>query len=249
MKKIIIFIFIFIFISFAIFGLELKTEFQDSAPKYFTKEGKIIGICVDIIAELNKRLKPNDIIIILKDKSNPFIPFKRLQSDLEVGDIDIFVGFAKDEKRANLYKFIKTPAYMVQSTFAKLKKDKYEFTTKESLAGKKIAFIAGSATGDQISKVENIIGDTSDNLEVALQKLAEGRVDLVFYHTLGMGYSIKELGFSNKITFTKKAFEEYAHYIALSKKVPDNVIVTVEKVLQEMTKKGIIDKILKKYIL
>ncbi len=248
MKKIIIFI--FLFISFTIFGLELKTDFQDSAPKYFTnKEGKIVGICVDIIDELNKRLKSSDIMIVLQDKNNPFIPFKRLQSDLEAGNIDIFVGFAKDEKRADLYKFVKTPAYMVQSTFAKLKKDKYEFTTKESLAGKKISYIVGSATGDQISKVENIIGDTSDNLDVALRKLAEGRVDLVFYHTLGMGYTIKELGFSDKITFTKKAFEEYAHYIAFSKKIPDNVIATVEKVLQDITKKSIIDKIMKKYIL
>lgn len=247
MKRIVFFI--FIFISFTISGLELKTEFQDSAPKYFSKDGKVVGICVDIIDELNKRLKANDIIIILKDKDNPFIPFKRLQTNLEVGDIDIFVGFAKDAKRADLYKFAKTPAYKVQSTFAKLKKNKNEYTNTESLAGKKIAYIAGSATGDQISKVENIIGDSTDNLETALQKLVDGRTDYVFYHTLGMGYSIKELGFSDKITFTKKAFEEYAHYIAFSKKTPDNVIDTIEKVMLDMTKKGVIDRILKKYIL
>ncbi|QTA85149.1 Uncharacterized protein dnm_011540 [Desulfonema magnum] len=41
----------------------LKTEYQDSAPKYFEKNGKIAGICVDIINELNSRLRKKHIKI------------------------------------------------------------------------------------------------------------------------------------------------------------------------------------------
>ncbi|MCX4029260.1 hypothetical protein H0A36_07380 [Endozoicomonas sp. SM1973] len=64
--------------AYAVFSFELNTGAQDSAPKYFMKDGEMTGLCVEIIHALEKE-NPN----IRIAGYNKFFPFKRIKLNLE----------------------------------------------------------------------------------------------------------------------------------------------------------------------
>ena len=247
MKKIMLSGLLLFLVLFSVTSLELTTYYQESAPKYYEDGGTIKGICTDIITELNKSLKSKNISIVLKDSDHPFLPFKRIQEYLGDGKIDIFVGLAKSAAREKIYTYIKTPAYGVVSTFAKLKSDNFDYTGPASLAGKKIGYVSGSKTGKQIVKIDGVIGDPSPDLKTALLKLSKGRTDLVFYHSLGLGFTTLQSHLDNVLDMTSSPYLEYAHYVALNKSVPSDVVAAIESAMKTLTDNGTIDEIMGRY--
>ncbi len=247
MKKNIVFGLLIFMVLPMLFSVELTTYYQESAPKYYTDGGVLKGICLDIITELNKELKSDNISITLKDSNNPFLPFKRIQEYLKVGKIDVFVGLARSPAREELYTYIDTPAYGVVSTFSKLKSDSFNYTGLASLSGKKIGYVDGSKTGKQIIAIDGVIGDPAPDLATALLKLSRGRTDLVFYHSLGLGFTTLQSSLDNVLDMTKNPFLEYAHYIALNKSVSADVVASIESAMEKLTYNGKIDGIMDRY--
>jgi polar amino acid transport system substrate-binding protein len=237
-------------IAIAQFGFSenLSTNFQESAPKFFAEAGVVKGVCVDIISALNAQLSTEGITIKADDPSNPFIPFSRIKSRLETGEIDIFVGMARTAARMEIYNFIDTPAYEVKSTFAKKKSFDFVYNSPADLAGQKVAVVAGSKTAGQMEAVDGINLQPVSTLEQAVRMLASGRVDLVFYHSLGLGHTISSLGLGSSLTYTEKAYEEYAHYIAFSKSIPSDTVSSIGTALDELHANGKIGAIMGTYL-
>jgi hypothetical protein len=77
----------------------LKTAAQDSRQKYFKREGQnyITGICVDVLRAIEEI--DSDLVFI---GDQEFMPFKRIEFDLEEGRLDCFTGFIKNEERQNI---------------------------------------------------------------------------------------------------------------------------------------------------
>jgi hypothetical protein len=74
-------------------AIELHTAAQDSAPKYFLNKN-MDGLCVEIINAIEK------VNSSIKFKGyETFLPFKRIQNNLEDGKIDVFFGFTKSKER------------------------------------------------------------------------------------------------------------------------------------------------------
>ncbi|MBI9098060.1 MAG: transporter substrate-binding domain-containing protein [Spirochaetaceae bacterium] len=246
MRKTILIIFL-LFPSLSLTARILTTHFQDSAPKYFLEDGIVRGICTDIIISLNKELRSSNIQILTEKSSYPFVPFRRLQEDLENGIIDIFIGLAKSPSRVEKYVFLETPVYQVSSTFAKKILSDFEYDSQSDLVNQSIGVVSGSKTADQLNSIGTLNVLNIKTLDQALRMLNLGRIDLVFYHSLGLKHTIAKLELESTITCSDKAFENYNHYIAFNKSISPVIMEQVEKALQRLIDVGGIDKILSNY--
>lgn len=226
---------------------QLYTSYQDSEPKYIINGSDYSGICVDIISALNERIENSRMKILLRDEDNPSKPFARIQQDLGNGDIDLFVGLAKNESREKIFVFSQTPAYRVESTFAIRKGEVFNYNGPEDLEDKSIAVIHGTRTADQMMQLglEDIYAVRS--LEQALGMLMIRRVDLVYYHSIGLGYSIKTLGLTDHIEISNASFDMYDHYIAYSRSVNPQIIDIINSALNNLHKDGTISEIISRY--
>ena len=70
---------------------------------------------------------------------------------------------------------------------------------------------------------------------------------LVFYHDLGLGWDIKDGGFTGQIVLANQPFEADSQYIMFTKMVPQNVRAPIANALLDLDREGTIDKILKAY--
>ncbi len=223
----------------------LMTDYQNSAPKYFMKDGKVVGLCFDIIEELNSRLKTKDISIIPKHRG--VIPLKRIKIKLKQGELDLFVGTSRNKRQEKIYNFADQPLYELKEVFIKMRSDPFEYTDRKSLSGKKIVSLLGSSTARSIFSVETVQPYNGTSVEQILKILVREIADLAFYHNLGIEYNIKMLGYENEVEVVKKPFFKKYHYIGFSKKVSPQTIAVINNELISMHQNGIIAEFQKKY--
>ncbi len=226
-------------------GEILITDYQNCAPKFFMKDGKVVGLCIDIIEELNSRLKAENITIVPKHKG--VVPLKRILRGLEKGNLDLFVGTSRNKRREKIYNFADHPLYELKEVFVKRKSDPFEYTDKNSLIGKRVVSLLGSNTAKHIFSVEGVKPHDVSSIEQILKILMMGRADLAYYHNLGIEYYIKTMELKGKTEIVKKPFYKKHHYIGFSKKISTQTIAEINKALISMSQNGVIEEIQKKY--
>lgn len=240
-------IFIILLSPVSAYTIELRTEFQDSAPKYIFQDGQYRGICFDIITELNKRMVSDDIVIRQHNPKIPFVPWKRIQNNLYKGNIDIIVGVARNDNRMAKYNFIDVPLYAVYSTFSKRVTDLFEYTGRKSLKDKRVVVIKGTKTAKNLSKANCTNLYKVNTLHQGHKMLMSNRADLLYYHSMGMAYAIKECGLSREINFTQNSVSTYHHYIALNRNVPYTIIHAIGRHIKQMKTDGTLNTIMNRY--
>ena len=123
-----------------------------------------------------------------------------------------------------------------------------QYTDAASLEGKAIGTERGSEFDRQMRELSGVKVEEVTSMRQNILKLLAHRVDLVYYHQLGLEWEIKEGGFANQIALTKNSFGDVKmHYVMFSKSVPQNVIDEIERALISMKADGTIDTILAAY--
>lgn len=182
-----------------------------------------------------------------------FVPFKRIQNNLDEGKIDVFFGFAKNPKRMKKYKFTDTPIYEVNHIIAVRANDKINIKTLDEISkikgSKTILTNFGTATERFLKTKEKLTVDAGGkNLSVNLEKLLLGRGRMVYFHDLGLYSTVKRDFSPGKIKILPVSFRKYFHYIAFSKKVPLEIIAKVNTAATKLKEEGTLKKIREKYI-
>ncbi len=239
MKFIFIFTFLFI-LQLSLFSAKiiLKTAAQDSPPKYFKRNNKMQGICVDIIKEIEKVDKNIKIV-----GYENFLPFKRIQLYLKNGVLDIFIGFAKSKIREKLYNFIEIPLYPVYLIYAIRAND----NVTDFKNNGKILTVKGTYINKFLQKLNLDINDSALTIENALKMLLYKRGRFVFYHNLGLIYTAKKKNLMKKIKIINKPLTKYYHYVVLSKRVPYSIYKELKEDIIKLRNNEILEKIYKKY--
>ena len=222
----------------------LRTGYQqDSPPRYFVDGGKDKGVCIDLINALNEKLAKENIRI----EPTGTYSLARINTMMEKNELNLFVGLMKSPAREKAFVFSSVPVYGVRGQFAKLASDPFEYTGEMSVRGKRVCVLRGAAINQLITKMPDIRFVEAATIHECLLKLREREVDLIFYHDLGLGWDIKDGGFSKQIVLANKPFEADFQYIMFTKEVPQNVRVAIENALRDLQKEGTTDKILKAY--
>jgi polar amino acid transport system substrate-binding protein len=223
----------------------LTTFFQaDAGPRYFKHDGQVVGICVDIIDELNKRLRHANLKIIAHHE---YFPTQRMFNYLAEGKADLFVGMTKTEKRTQIYRFSDIPLYNIPYVFAKNKEDSFEYTGLKSLKGKRISCLRGTNSCLKIGEILGAVQDDLDGLEQIIRKLSKGRTDLAIYHKLGLQWIIRNLDLQGRIMLIGKSFKNRYQHIAYRPTISPDIIVKLDHILRSMHRDGTIERIMANY--
>lgn len=225
-------------------GMELKTVYQkDNPPKYIIESGRVFGICVDIINALNSRLREHNMRIV---SIHDDVPFARVKMLLKLGEIDVFFGIIKNKEREKLYRYA-NPLYDVHFTFAKLKSNPFEFTGEASLQGKVVGALRGGNSAKIMSRIQGVNVSLVNSIPNAFELLMLKRIDMIYYHNLGLEWNIKQSEYKNDLTLVKNPHKSMRQYVAFSKNVSSDIVKQIEEVLSSMAEDGTLAKIMQKY--
>ena len=240
-------------IPFPVFANEaivLKTAAQDSFPKYYKRsDHKMGGVCVDVIQAIEK--------VDSKIKFTgyqEFLPFKRLQTSLEKGQLDVFFGIKKTEKRIGKYVFLDIPLYELNYVIAARTENKIKinsFNDIRSLGEKgKILTVYGTAASRFLHEQGGLLVDSAAKTPLnALKKLIGDRGSFLFYHDLGLQSLIKKEELEQKVRILPGSYSTYYHYTAFSTNIPSETIDRVKIALEELIENGELTRIWRKYSL
>jgi len=243
MKKIIMMLLIY---SNLLFSFEIKTVAQESMPKFYEKNGKIVGICVDIMREIEKIDKS---IKFIGDQK--FIPFNRIELYLENGTLDCFVGMIKNDERSAKYVYIDIPVYFVKNVLVTQKLDDIVIRKLDDIKKLKdnlILMTLGLGQTDKLKENNFNIDDGGKTLEANLLKLLDGRGRFVYQSEIEIKNAIADLGIQDKVKIQPLEDEISGRYIVFSKKTPKEIIVKVTKALEILKKNGKLDEIFRNYV-
>ncbi len=230
---------------------ELTTAFQKSYPKYYQpdpeRKERVEGLCIDIIRAIEKTAA------ITIDAPDGFLPFKRLQNKLANGDIDIFVGMARNTVRLKQYIFIDTPLYEVNHIIAARKDDPAvinSFDDIRALAPDNIILTNLGTATEHLLKTQKGLNVDSDgpNLKSNLKKLIYGRGRFICFHDIGLIGAIKRYGYEGQVKIFPSSFKKYYHYVAFSPTTPKEVISRIDKAIQELAASGELERIRSRYV-
>lgn len=230
------------------YAIDLKTAAQESAPKYERgADGKMEGLCIDIMKAIEKtdpQIKFNG--------QEKFLPFKRLQVELEKNNLDVFFGFKDSKKRLEKYNFLQAPLYQINYVVAVKADDDINISSLDDILalGDKGKILTVSSTGASkflAKKTGLMIDDNAKSTKAMLKKLIAGQGRFAFYHDLGLHSIIKSENSEDKVKILPVTFLTYYHYIAFSKSVAPEAISQVESALNKVKDSGELTKIHAKY--
>ena len=167
---------------------------------------------------------------------------------MESDRLQVFIGLIRSAEREQRFQFGKTPLFEFRPIFAKVVGDQFEYTDAESLRGKSVGTELGSEFSRQMQAIPGVQVEEVTAMQQNLLKLLARRIDLVYYHRIGLEWEIKESGFTGRIAFTECGPDgAQMHYVMFSKKVSQSVIDEIDRALTAMKEDGTIATILAAY--
>lgn len=234
--------------SYAQQTFELTTAYQDSYPKYYMLDEEKIykGICIEIYKELTKELTD-----IRFNTTVNMASMSRVDIMLNTGEIDFFIGMAKNKKREENFYFIPTPLYSVNHVIAQHIDDIKKFLSFSDIKTTKNTTILtnkGSSTARLLKTKKGLtIDDGARTLEANIKKLAYKRGRILYFHDLGLYSTLKKSTFINRIHINSHSFKNYEHYLVVRKDLPIDIIKRINDAVLKLKNNGTLDNISKKY--
>jgi len=209
---------------------ELVIYTEENPPANFTNNGELTGSSVAVVSEILRRLNQSVHIKVA--------PWARCYNLLKSENNVVLFSAARTAEREKLFQWV-GPIYVAKTGFYAKKENGFRF---ESLAEiKKVGAIA-TYKDDVREQILTSLGftnlDSSNSPMSNIKKLAAGRVDLWFYDNLGMPQIALRAGVDPDrldLVYTFKAFDGY---IAMSKKMPFDIVEQWQKTLDRMKQDG-----------
>lgn len=235
----------------AAFGETLQLAgVENVSPLIYQENGQMKGLDYDIWMELSKRLGVQANIQLL--------PFKRLWSYLQSGELDGTLQIYYNAERENEIIYSKTPMHWSAHYILVRKEDlaKYKAGTLEELFGKTVGKNAGffvTKEFEEAVKTGKITVDEQASSELNLKKLAAGRIDCYVSNLHSAMWAIKQLGLQDQIVPLAQPFaEKKGTFFAVSmksKNIADKkgFMAKIDEELAKMHADGTIDRLWEKY--
>ena len=239
-------------------SFELLTSSIANAEKTFTvvcneknepacfedADGNIVGVNVEIVRELCKRLKFSLNITL--------VPWKRLLSLVERGDVDAGMPLFKTPERLKYALYPSTPLHNVAMQAYTHTNSDFTYTRlPENLYGK----VVGIRRGYSISpKVDQAIANgyisinELDSVEQLIKMAASNRVDAIVDKGATINFYLKKEGVL--LRYIGQVSQPQAAFLAISKSSPQNVEVLfrmVDTTLRTMQSEGVIEEITNRF--
>ncbi len=222
-------------------ALELTLITENAPPNSYIKNDKLTGRTVEIVQAVLKEIGMEG------HKINMF-PWARGYMMLETMDNIALFATSRTEHRENLFKWA-GPICDNEVNLYKLKSRKdIQPTSLDDLK----KYTLGSGQNDQKSQYLAAKGFTIQQVaedKQNIDKLFRGRIDVIPYAATRISYDIKKYGYDpNEIEMIWNLKEISTQiFVAFSKSTDDSIVEKFQHGFDAIQKKGIIEKILKKW--
>jgi arginine/lysine/histidine transporter system substrate-binding protein len=207
-----------------------NAEFE---PFEYQKDGKIVGIDVDIATEIAK-----DMGVKLEIQN---MNFDSVVTAVSTGKADVGIaGLSENPTRAKSVDF--TDTYYDASQVIIVKQSNTDITGKDTLKNKKIAVQKGTTGDDEASKLTSSIERFSASTD-AVTELKNGKVDAVVIDSFPAKIFVNQNS-DLKIVGSGLTSEKYS--IAV-RKGNTKLVEQINKSLKKLKNNGTLDTIIKKY--
>lgn len=235
-----------LFIPLNVSASTLKLVTLQYPPYAFEKDGEIKGIAVEIVREAFRRMN-QPVTISLH-------PWAAALGQTENGEADaIFTAFKTPEREKfadyskevlitqSISLFVKGKSNIIfDGDFEKVSQYAFGVVSNISYGG-----IFDNAVKNGVITKRVI----SDSAEVNMQRLLEGRFDILVSNTFGALDNLQKMDAQDDVKQLKPPIQKVPSYIAFSKK---NMLVFVrdrfDRILKEMIKDGSYGRIVKSYV-
>lgn len=225
-------------------GYDLLTEYQNSYPKYYLTDGRVSGLCVEILEALAEESG-----LSIGASKQELTPWERIQRHFAEGTVDIVVGMKKTSTRQARYLFIDPPVYYVNTVVAARTDDDGEVRDLSGLAGETVLVPHGCATARKLrTEYPQIRLDEAGDISACVRKLLWDRGRFVVYHDLGVVSAIRDLGVRDRVRVLSGSYDRYGHHVAVSKRIPAPVVARLTAAVRRLAAKGRLEAISDRYL-
>ena len=222
--------FLMILLPILAFPVVLKTTFQVATPKYMVRNGKPSGVGYEVFLQLRHSLKKYGIDLVWDGK---FRSMEDIQNLLSSCKIDLFIGISKTKDRMKRFDFSTYPLYSLSYTV---------LTRKGTKNVRKIAVIGGTKTEKILlrslppNKKFQIV--RLQSIDHAMSLLNSKDIDAIFYNSMSLGYVYNQD--PEKYSISNYFSGKYYQYVAFSKCLRSDIKKTLNSVIFETLKIGMI---------
>jgi polar amino acid transport system substrate-binding protein len=227
--------------SVPVYADELQIWTLSEPPgNFIDKNGKITGLSVDYVREIQQRIGSTDDI--------QMIPWRRIYTTALREPNIVFFSVARTSEREDKFHWI---ALVMRKPWALYGRKGSKLQVKSLEDAKKVKAIGamrGDIRADWLKKQGFTNLDEADDHERNIEKLFRGRVDLIFYSPHGVAHICRKLG----IDFNELEPVLFPHaslsYIAMSKNgTPPETVKLWQETAQQIKDDGTFGKLAKKW--
>lgn len=219
---------------------------ENYVPFQYEEEGRLKGIAVDLVTEMYRRL---DYPVQVEIR-----PWTRALRMMQDGEADGIFSAYYSEERGHYMRYMTLPlAYDEQYVYS-LKQAVIPFDgTLEGLKPYRIGVLKDWYYGDAFEtavKRGELAVETVTDMQINIQKLIDGKIDVIINPQINMKYYLREMGYLDHITEHSIPFREPAGlYLAISSKMTNSEthLKALDAVLSEMQSDGTYQMILNAY--
>ncbi|WP_127715998.1 ABC transporter substrate-binding protein [Halobacteriovorax sp. HLS] len=233
-----LFTILFISFSFNIHALKIISEI-DPPYNYKDKNGKPVGLAVEIVQEIQRRVKNNDPI--------QFYPWARAYRTAETTPNVVLFSMARTKKRQNLFKwigpFVDNSWILVTKKNSSLKIDNLEQAKLIPTIG-----VYRDDSRDHYLTQHGFKNLSRTNLnENGFRMLFADRIDAYAAVDITLDKSLSEIGYKTDELKTLLTLKTVQVFIVISKKTDPSVIKKWKETFESMRNDGTYEKIFRKY--
>lgn len=235
-------------ISSNAFGKGIKVIAEEWPPFSFQNNESITGFAIEIIEELIKDAG------LEQDGSIEIWPWARALIEIQKRSNILITAMNRSKDRENLFKWV-GPISPRQIWLYKLaSRDDISLRSLEDAKSYQIGVVKGSSSASYLIKNDFIESTALQTITFEVQnikKLLLGRVDLIAFSLSEVAWQLKRQTPPVSISMVEPTLlisDDTQYYIALSKQVPDSIIIQLQNAFDQLKKDGRYKKIWQKYM-
>lgn len=216
---------------------------EEYPPQNFTKDGKVVGVSVEILELMWKSMGSKKTAADIK-----IVPWARGYNDVLKKDNVVLFGMGYSDERARILSWI--GPYFSHSLVLMAKKDSGIQISSIDDAKKYTVGVAREDIGHHIIQkkgFDDSVLDKSSNQSSLLKKLAAGRVDMICYMEDAALKNMPKEGLNIDDYETVYEVLNLRSGYGFNKKIPKSLVDQFQATLDKLVADGSVDKILRKY--
>lgn len=222
---------------------------QDSQPKYFLDNPKMLGLCGDIYQSLQKQLTARGVDSRIDAH---FLPIKRILNKVELEAGRVFCGSGRNAAREKRFSFAKVPVYRVSNVVVAHAADSVTPASLDDIKKNRdtVGALYGTSSARYLKEQlgEAFVNDSFSDLKTPLRLIgtSPSRLRYFYYHDLGLNYLVMKYDYPLRVVSTK--FRTVPQWLIYSDKTSPEIKQAIEDSLRELKTSGELDQIVKQYI-